>query len=40
LGEEQIEDEGLAARLRKKASGIRVRALLAAALITLLFFMM
>jgi hypothetical protein len=30
----------LAARLRKKASGIRARALLAAALITFLFFMM
>jgi hypothetical protein len=38
-GEEKIVDESLAAGLRKKAAGIRARALLAAALITLLFFM-
>jgi hypothetical protein len=34
-GEEKINDEGLASRLRKKAAGIRVRSLLAAAVLTI-----
>lgn len=38
--EEKIDDEGVAAALRKKAAGIRARALLAGGLLTLLFFIL